>query len=662
MKKLPLTEKDFEWYKLTPKQIAKIGEEAVEYKRKEMEKLKSILPEDRTYINTLYALERADGPAGEMLRKVALLGEVSPKEEVRNAASHVLIDVSNKMVDIDYDRDVYIALLEYYEGNFRDEKKKLGKDDVRLLEETIREYRRMGFDLPAKERNRLKVLLKRSSKLSEEFGKNINDYNDYILCTRDELEGLSERVVETLPKDKSGKYMVTLQYPHIGPFMQFAKNRKKREELARKNLRKGGQKNLKIINELITIRKEMASVLGYTTYADFKTENRMAKKGEIAEEFQNKLLKKLIKPAGQDMKTLRSHARTLGIGAMEYFDTAFVSNDLQKKLYAIDPEEVRQYFPLEHVMREMLTLFGKLFAVKFEKKEWKTWDKHVRVYEVKNTDKSLVGYVFFDLFPRAGKYGHAMCVDTVIPRQTEWNSGIMVAPITGMVCNFPTPSKKHPSLLSIGEVETLFHEFGHALHMTFSLSRHESQSSDHVAWDFVETPSQMMENWVWNDDMLKKLSKHVTTGKALPKDMREKILASKKFLNAYGYMRQIIMGKIDLDLHTGKIKDATEAYRQMTKLYTGLELPEKDTLFPAGFGHIGGGYDAGYYSYLWALVYAQDAFSLFEKEGINNPKVGMKWRKEVLEKGSSMDELDLMKNFLGRKPSDKAFLKELGVK
>ena len=197
--------------------------------------------------------------------------------------------------------------------------------------------------------------------------------------------------------------------------------------------------------------------------------------------------------------------------------------------------------------------------------------------------------------------------------------------------------------------------------MTLSTARHESQSGSNVAWDFVETPSQIMENWVWNDEMLKKLSKHVKTGKVLPKDMREKILAGKKFQNAYHFMRQIIMGKLDMDLHTGKIKDATEAYRSMIKMYTGVDLPEKDTLFPAGFGHLVG-YDAGYYSYLWALVYAQDAFSEFEKKGIFNKDLGMKWRKEVLEKGSSEDELQLVKNFLGRKPSDKAFLRELGVK
>jgi thimet oligopeptidase len=661
MIKLPLTQKDFDWHKLTPKQIEKIAREAIEYKKAAYKNIKEILPENRTYENTVYALELSEGPAGDMLRKVALLGEVSPKEGVRNAASETLIEVSEKMVDIEYDRELYTSLLEYHEGNFPDEKKKLGKEDIKLLEETIREYRRMGFDLPEKDQKKLKTLLKKSAKLGEQFRKNINDYNDHILCTREELDGLSERVIAILPIDpKTKKYMVTLQYPHFNPFMMFAHNRKKREELANKNLQKGGKKNLKIINELVALRAEISKMLGYKHHADFRTENRMARTGETAETFQNDLLKKLIVPAQKDISELRAHAKALGIDKVEHYDIAYVANDLKKKLYDIDPEAVREYFPLEHVMEQMFKHFGALFGIKFSKLDIKTWHKDVSVYEVLNTDKSLVGYMFFDLFPRNGKYGHAMCVDTQIAREMSWHSDTYISPVTGIVCNFPTPTKKSPSLLSIGEVETLFHEFGHGLHMTLSAARHESQGGSNVAWDFVETPSQIMENWVWNDDMLAKLSCHVETGKALPKDVRAKILGSKKFQNGYAFMRQVIMGKLDMDLHMGKVHDATEAYKGMIKLYTGMELPGT-TLFPAGFGHLVG-YDAGYYSYLWALVYAQDAFSEFEKHGIANKELGMRWRREVLEKGSSEDELKLVKNFLGRKPSNKAFLKELGVK
>lgn len=662
MKKLPLTQKDFDWAKWTPKQMKKIADEALAHKKKAYAALKEILPENRTYENTVYALERADGGYGDKLRQIDLLSEVSPKEEIRNASQEVTIELRSKLIDIEYDRDLYMSLVEYYEGNFRDEKKSLKKEDIKLLEETLREYRRMGFDLPTQTQKKLKLLLKKSSKLGERFRTNINNYSDYILCTKEELDGLSDRTIETFPRDeKSGKYIVSLQYPHLFPFMAFATNRTKRMELANKNLQKGGKKNLAIIEEIVALRAEISAILGYKHHADFRTENRMAKKGEIAEAFQNDLLKKLAPQTRQDVAELKVHAKSLGIQKLEHYDVSFVAANLKKKLYDVDPEYVREFFPLSHVMEQMFTHFGKLFGLVFNEQDIKTWHKDVRVFEVLNTNKSLVGYMFFDLYPRPGKYGHAMCIDTVLSRELSWNSDTYISPITGIVCNFPQPTKKTPSLLSLGEVETLFHEFGHGLHMTLSLSRHESQAGSNVAWDFIETPSQFMENWVWNDEMLAKLSKHVDSGKSLPKDIRTKILAGKRFQNAYFFTRQILQGKLDLDLHTGKVKNASEAYRKMYKQYFNLDLPHKETLFPAGFGHLVG-YDAGYYSYLWALVYAQDAFSEFEKKGITNKELGMKWRHEVLEKGSSEDEMKLITNFLGRKSNNKAFLKELGVK
>ncbi len=665
MTKIPYTKSDFEWISWNGKQMKKLSDGYIAEKKKNYATIKAIPKEARTYENTVYTLERAEGPYADVFRKISLLGEVSPKEAIRNASHEVIVDVSSKMVDLEYDKDLYRSLLEYYEGNFKKEKKTLGKDDIKLLEEGIREYRRMGFDLPNATQKKLKTLLKKSSKLGEDFRKNINDYQDMILCSVEELEGLSETYISGLEKDdKSGKYMVSLAYPHSVPFMSQATNRIKREELANKLLKKGGKKNLKILDELVSLRAEISKILGYKHHADFRTENRMAKSGAIVEKFQDELLKKLLPVAKKDIDTLRVHAKSFGIKKLEHFDTAFISTDLKKKLYDIDPETVRQYFPLEEVMEGMLGMYGTLFGITFKKLDTKLWHKDVMLYEVSNKDKSLIGYLALDLFPREGKFGHACCMDTVAGREISWKSDQFIAPFTLIVCNFQKPQTKGkkavPSLLSLGEVETLFHEFGHSLHMTLSNVRHESQAGANVAWDFVETPSQIMENWVWSDEVLKKLSKHYKTGEKLSAEMRKKILEGRLFQTGNMYLRQVLMGKLDFDLHTGKIKDAPKAYRAMTKKYMGIDLPEKDMLFPAGFGHLVG-YDAGYYSYLWALVYACDAFSEFEKHGIFNPEIGMKWRKEVLEKGSSEDEMKLVKNFLGRAPNQKAFLKEIGV-
>lgn len=665
MKKTPYTQKDFAWVNMTGKQMKDHAEKALLLKKVNYKTLKSILPEERTYENTVYALATSEGEYGDIFQYISFLSNVSVKKEIRDIANEVLVSTSQKLVDIEYDRELYTSLVEYYEGNFQNDKKKLRKDDIKLLEEMIRDYRRMGFELPKPKQNELKKLLKVTAKLSNEFRTRIDEYHDFILCDALELDGMSERFVSSLPKDeKTGKYQVTLQYPHVYPFMAEAKNRDKRKELAVKLLQKGGKKNLKTIQDLVVLRKKISSILGYKHHADMRTENRMAKTGENASKFQEMLLAKLAPLAKKDVATLKEYAKTIGIKKVEHYDMSFVATSLKKKTFDLDPETTRSYFPLDHVRTEMFALAENLFGLTINEAPIKLWHKDVKMFEVQDkTDKnSLIGYFAMDMFPRMGKFGHAAMFDVIVGRETKWGSDTHIAPVSSMVCNFPAPSKKTPSLLSIGEVETLFHEFGHCLHMTLSTSRHESQAGANVAWDFVETPSQMMENWVWNKEMLSNLSKHYKTGNNMPKDMIARILAGKTFQNAYGYSRQIIMGKLDMDLHTGKVTDASKAYRMMNKKYFGIELPEKETLFPAGFGHLVG-YDAGYYSYLWALVYACDAFSEFQTKGnkniMKNKEVGMRWRKEVLEKGSSEDEMKLIKNFLGRAPNQKAFLKEV---
>ncbi len=661
-KTLTLSIKDFAWVKMTPAMMKKQADAYIAHKKKVYTEIKKILPENRTFLNTLYALERCDDSFDNFFSKMGLLSEVSPKKELRDAAHQIATEMSQKLVDIEYDRDLFISLCEYYEGNFSDEKKTLRKEDIKLLEETIREYKRMGFDLPTEKQKKLKLLMKKTGKLSISFRQNINDYQDYILCTQEELAGLSERFISTLLKNEKGKYIVTLQYPHIGPFMGEAKNRGKREELALKNLKKGGVKNLKIIEELVMLRHQIATILGYKHHADFRTENRMAKSAKMAEDFQNSLLKTLSPLAKKDVATLQFHGKTLGIKKLEHYDIGYIATDLKKKNFDLDPETVRSYFPLEHVKTELFTLCENLFGIVIAEYPMPLWHNDVKMYQINNTDGTIVGYFAMDLFPRDGKFGHAAMFDVVVSHEHGYKTEEYFAPFSSMVCNFPTPTKKVPSLLSVGEVETLFHEFGHLLHMTLTRARLESQAGANVAWDFVETPSQIMENWVWDKDVMKKLSRHFETGKHMDEKMIDRIIKGKTFQSAYFYTRQLVQGKLDLDLHTGKVKDARAAYRKMNKFYFNIELPEKETLFPAGFGHLVG-YDAGYYSYLWALVYACDAFESFKIKGnknvMTNTEVGMKWRHEVLEKGSSEDEMKLIKNFLGRAPNQKAFLKEV---
>lgn len=658
------TEKDFIWTKMTSTQMKRYKDAYVERKKEVYARIKGIKKEERTFVNTVYALEKADGDFGTIFRQMGFLGEVSSKKEIRDTVHEVMTTLSQELVDIEYDKGLYTALLDYEAGAYKKEKKHLRKEDIKLFTEGLRDYKRMGFDLPLPKQKELKVLLKKCSKLSNEFSKNINDYHDAIVCTKEQLEGMSTRFIESLPKDASGNYIVTLQYPHVFPYLAEATNKEKRKELSLKLLQKGGKRNLKIINQIVELRAHIAKLLGYAHHADFKTENRMAKKGSTVAQFQDELLKKLIPKAKIESKELSSFARTLGIAKMEHSDISFVVNALKKKLYDVDPELIRGYFPLPHVMQELFTLCETIFGITIIKKDTKLWHKDAVLYEVTD-EKGVVGYFAMDLFPREGKFSHAATFDVINAGEKEYNGKEENTPFAVVVCNFPDPQgkgkKQIPSLLSLGEVETLYHEFGHCLHMILTTAKIESHAGASVAWDFVETPSQIMENWVWDDEELQKLSRHYLTGEVMPEAMRKRVIEGKLWHSAYFYTRQIIQGKIDLELHMGKIKDPTKAYRDMYKKYFSIELPVKETLFPAGFSHLVG-YDAGYYSYLWALVYACDAFGEFKKHGLRNKELGMRWKKEVLEKGSSEDEMKLIKNFLGRSPNQKAFLKEIGVK
>ncbi len=664
MKKLPLTQKDFVWTKWTPKHMKELAQKGLVLKKENYNKIKAILPENRTYENTVFALDRADMAFGDVMNKLGVLGDISPKKDVRDAAHSIQTALTSQSVDLDYDRDLYVSLIEYREGNYQDEKKKLSKDDIKLFEDTIKEYERIGFNLSDDKQKKFKELVKKNINMGSQFNKNLVDYQDYILCTQEELDGVSERVRAGFAKDKeTGKYIVTLQIPHYGPFMSYATNRKKREELAKKALRSGGKKNLKLIKELANVRHSMAQVLGYKNHADFRTETRMAKTGDIAMHFQTSLLTKLAPQVKKESMELVDFATKHNLPKPEYYDKAFTVTKMRKELFNIEPEKLREYFPLPHVQKEMFTLFGNLYGLRFKELNYKLWHKDAVVYEVTNMDKSIAGYFVLDLYARPEKSSHAACLfDAVVSHEIKFRDEEFTSAVGVILCNFPDPTKKAPSLLSMWEVETLFHEFGHCMHHLLSTARHRSHAGTSVAWDFVETPSQFHENWVWNDTMLRKLSRHHSTGKKLPKQDRENLLRGKLFRSASGNASSLILGIVEMELHMGELSDPTKRYLEMVKKYFNETLPEKEVLFPANFGHIGQFYDAAYYSYLWALVYAQDAFSEFEKKGIFNKELGMRWRKEVLEKGSSEDEMQLLKNFLGRKPSDKAFLKELGVK
>jgi len=665
MNRTPYTTKDFEWTKWSAPDIKKLVPEILAEKKARLAVIKKISQGEHTFENTVYAIEASDHGLSETILKIDLLQNVSPDKTIRDTAKRAIETIEKQMISIEHDPKIWAALKDYEEGTWRKERASLTDEDRKLFHDMFLEYKRMGFDLSAAEQKHLKTLEQRLAKCSNEFRHNINAYQDHILVTEEESAGLPDRYKQGLKKDKQGRYIVTLAYPDYHPFMELAENEMKRKELAEKFLRRGGEKNMSVLKEMLALRVERAKLLGYKTHADYQTELRMAKSGKTALAFSLDLLRKVEKGGKDDLEELRALKREMTgdkKATLHYYDIAYYGHELQKRRFNFDSEEVRAYFPFTRVLEGTFKIYGTLFGVTFEKLSgFPLWHPDAELYAVKTPKGEILSYFALDLYPREGKYGHAAAFGIIGGQSTTSRGDTYLAPFATMVTNFTKPTAMHPSTLSHGEVETFLHEFGHIMHCVLTTAHHSSQSGYHTAWDFVEAPSQMLEHWVWDKKPLALLSAHHETGKPLPAKLLQNLLASKKHLLRYATLRQLILGIFDLTLHTkSPTPEPNNLYISLVKKHAGIIMP-KESLFPAGFGHLDG-YDAGYYGYMWSNVYAADMFTRFEKEGIMNKKVGADYKKWILEKGGSQDEIDLVKNFLGHKPSNKAFLKEIGAK
>jgi len=656
MERKRYTKIDFKWVKWNATDFERVAADNIRRKKELYAKIRAIPASERTFENTVYALETSDDQMSDETNRIGILKEVSTDPKVRVAAGKVLESLQKKLVEIEFDPRMYAALKEYAKKGER-----LHGPEKLLFEDSMKGYARMGFDLPKIKFAKLKENIKTLGKLGLAFDRNLNEYTDYILVTEAELDGLPQSYRDNLAK-VGEKYKVTLAYPDIFPFMAGAHDEERRQELFEKFVRKGGSKNVAILKKMFRLRTENAHLLGYRTHVDFQTELRMAKSAKNVWRLVNDLERRTKKRAVHDLAMLTADkCRRTGnskaiLGA---HDIAYLFKQIRKEKFDIDSDVVKEYFPFEHVKQATLDAYQKLLGVIFKRRfDVKFWHPDVQLYDIYNasSDEYLASFIF-DLYPREGKYGHACAFELTYGRQ---NGERYQAPIAAMIANFPKPSPTNPSLMSHGEVDTFFHEFGHIMHFTLTTARYKAQAGFNVAMDFVEAPSQMFENWVWNAKMLTNLSKHYKTGRSMPNNLIKRIIDARLFGEAWGVRSQLVLTKLDLILHTKSVEDPVALYAELDKKLMGIEPPKRQ-LWIAGFGHIAHGYDAGYYSYLWSKVYADDMFTRFEKEGIVNPKTGRDYRQWILEKGSSMKEMDLVRGFLGREPNNKAFIKSIGA-
>lgn len=625
---------------------------------KDLAALIAIPQAERTFENTIMGYERAFDNYGNALGMSGFLSYVSTDKKFRDAANDLQMQISQYMVDVATRRDVYKAIREYTDTNPR-----LDPVQAKLVKEMLIGFKNSGMDLNDADLEKFKALNKEKAEYIIKFDKNIQEYKDPLAVTQEQLRGLGEDYIKKLSKTDDGKYLVTLDYPDYVPFMQNADDEQARKELEFKFNRRGGQENVELLEKTLTLRREIARLLGYKNHAELRLEDRMAKNPKTVMAFLKDLQKKL-KPLGKkedkEMIAYKNSKTGKNSRTLYSWESGYWSNKFRKENLELDSEKIKEYFPSQVVIDGMLDLFGGVFGITFEPVDIPVWHPDVKAFKIKDkASGELVAYFYMDLYPREGKYKHAACFGLV--EGEEKQDGTYQIPFVAIVANLNKPSGDTPSLLKHSEVETLFHEFGHVLHNALTKAKYSAFSGTSVSWDFVEAPSQMLERWAWDPQVLKKISKHYKTGEALPDDLIKRMIAAKNFGAGGMYLRQDFFAQYDMSLHTADTTpDTTKLYFELTKKIRGLPLT-KGTIPQASFGHIMGGYDAGYYGYLWSEVIAEDFFGEFKKNGIFNPETGLKFRREILEKGGTLDEEKMVENFLGRPADNKPFLKSIGL-
>ena len=627
--------------------------------------------EEPTYENTIEAMEYA----GQTLNKVASIFYAvmeahtdETKQEIAEKLSPMLTEYS---MYVSLNNDLFQRVKAVYE---KKDELGLDKDQMTLLEDNYKSFVRGGANLSDEDKAVYSKLSEELSLTTLQFSKNVlAATNAYTLNITDstELGGLPEFVktmaAETAAEKGLEGWAITLDYPSYGPFLKYSTNRELRKQvwMAYNTRAIGGDNdNTEIVKKIVDLRIKIANILGYETYADYALENRMAKNKQTVDEFVMQLLEPSMAFAKKDVADVLAYAKKNGFQEKELqpWDFSYWSERYQEAEYSLSAEELKPYFQLESCIDAVFGLATRLYGITFEERnDIPVYHEDVKVYEVKDVDGSHLSLFYADFFPRASKRGGAWMTDF---RGQSVRDGVEYRPFVTIVCNFTKPTADAPSLITHDEFTTFLHEFGHALHGMLAKGRYPSLTGTSVSRDFVELPSQIMENWAYEPEYLNSFAKHYQTGETIPAELIEKIVAAKNYLAAYGQVRQLHFGYLDMAWHSLKEVPSVSAveFEQSVLAPWGVLPAAEGAAFSTSFSHIfSGGYSAGYYSYKWAEVLEADAFSLFKEKGIFNTEVADSFRKNILEMGGAEDEAVIYRNFRGHDPKPEALMKKLGL-
>ncbi len=613
---------------------------------------------DRTFANTLAAAERASQLVAGAYGRGPFLGEASPDEGIRNMARSLDERLSKWGVELAFRDDLYAAVAAYATT---EDAEQLTGERRRLLEFTMRDFRMAGHELPAEKRETLKAHNQRLVELSVAFATNIAEYEDFLVVTRADLAGLPDSYIENLkPGEKENTYCVSMAYPDVVPFIENVKNRDLREALQRKFNNRAAATNRPILEEAVAIRKAIADLFGVDSWAHHSMQQKMAKNPEAVFGFYDSIVPGLTTQAKEEIARMTELLSSeTGASELQLWDWRYYDTALRRDEYGVDSQKVAEYLSLDEVVAGMLDLTGEMFGVTYQPVEpANAWHEDVTLWRVSESDGGeLVGHFYMDLFPREGKFSHAAAWDLVPGYQGPDG---YVRPISAILANFPKPTPERPSLLQHDDVVTLFHEFGHILHMTFTTAEIRRFSGAGTEWDFVEAPSQIMENWCWKPQILRRFAKHHETGVPIPDELVAQ-LADARYLNeSLAKLRQVTYGMLDMYLHGPVRPDSLD--EAIAKASEFSLLPQRRRHVLLGIVR------SSVRLRRWLLrlsvgrgVWRDDMFSRFEEEGIDNPQS----RIGVPQTGFGAERLQRRTRpctgFPGREPSSEPFLHKLGI-
>lgn len=579
-----------------------------------------------------------------------LMSSVHPDPAVREAARGCEPKVSRFDTALFLDPELAIVF-----KRFAGRKLQLPPVQARFLEHVLRDFRRNGLDLEATKQDRLKQLNDEITTLAQAFDTNLAEATLYYEATPEQLEGLPDNYRSEHQPGPNGKIKISTDYPDYSPVITYAKDRNLAKELYKLFDNRAVDKNLPILDKILKLRHEKANLLGYPTWADFVLEPRMAKNAQTVSSFLESVRSHLERQGAEEIKEYRAKHAKLGGKESDPIppcDRLYLEDQLRHEKYGLDSKKLGEYFEVTRVTQGVLEITSKLFGIQYKPSSAPVWHSDVKAYDVIDTaSNKLIGRFYMDLYPRADKYKHAAVFGIRETKKLQDSSRLF--PIAAIVCNFPRPGGA-PALLPHSEVTTFFHEFGHVLHHLLSESELASFAGTAVARDFVEAPSQMLEEWAWSRETLDSFARHYATGEKIPQTLFDAMIRSRGFGRALGTQRQIFLSALDQAYHTRQPGfDTTTVLKELHSRYTAFEYVE-GTHFQATFGHLMG-YDAGYYGYQWALAIAQDLFTRFKKDGLMNAQTAKDYRAMVLSKGGSEDENQMVEKFLGRAPNDAAY-------